>query len=237
VRVLITGAGRGLGTALARAFLDAGHQVAATARDPAGSADLTGLAGAHPGRVVTGALDVTDAAAVARVVPALGARLGGLDVVVNSAGANFRGVPDGPSTLRIDEIAPEPLLALMRVNAAAPLVVVRAALPLLRASGRGRVVNISSWLGSITGAGSGNYGYAMSKAALNMATRLLAGELEPGGIAVVAVNPGWVQTDMGGPRATLTAEESARGIARLTEGLTMAQSGRFLQWDGSGHPW
>ena len=238
MRTLITGGGRGLGLALVRGALADGRHVGTTVRDPGAAEDLTALAAAHPGRLAVAALDVADADAIAAVVPALAAQMGGLDLVVNSAGVNAMSLPGARGTLALATLEAEPMLAMMRVNTVAPLLVAKAALPALRASQRPRIVNVSSWLGSIAGTtGSGNYAYAASKAALGMASRLMANELRDDGVVVVAMNPGWVRTGMGGPRAELSAEDSAAGILRVAAGLTPADTGRFLQWDGSEHPW
>ena len=133
-------------------------------------------------------------------------------------------------------MAADPMLGLFRVNVVAPLLVVRGALPWLRASSNPRVVNITSWLGSIGGYAansSPNYGYRTTKAALNMASRAMAAELADDGITSVVVNPGWVQTDMGGgAKADLTPEQSASGIIAVASGLTSADTGRFLDWNG-----
>jgi NAD(P)-dependent dehydrogenase (short-subunit alcohol dehydrogenase family) len=77
----------------------------------------------------------------------------------------------------------------------------------------------------------------MSKAALNMLSVKTADALRPEGIAVVMLHPGWVQTDMGGASAPLTVAESADAIVRTVDALTLADSGRFVRWDGSDHPW
>lgn len=159
-------------------------------------------------------------------------------MLVDCAGINARSTPGGMSTLSVATVTADPMLAMYVVNVVAPLMAARAAFPHLRASARGRIVNVSSWLGSVTTTrGTGNYGYAASKAALGMVTRLPANELREDGVTVFAVNPGWVRTEMGGPRAGLSPEESAEGIADVVAGLTPAQSGTFLQWDGSPQPW
>ena len=100
------------------------------------------------------------------------------------------------------------------------------------------VVNLTSGLGSLAGAtGRGNIAYGMSKAALNMATRHLAAELARQGTVVVAMSPGWVATDMGGPGAPLEPPESVQGMLNVIDGLTPAQSGSFLDHTGVAVPW
>lgn len=229
-RTLITGGGRGLGRALVEECLARGHRVATTVRDPA-RADL------DPAVTVI-AMDVADEASVTAAVPEAVAALGGLDLLVNSAGVNARSHPDAMGTVSLDGLTAEPFLGIVRVNTVGPLLVSRAARPALRASGTGRIVNISSWIGSIAGTDRGwNHAYAASKAALNMVTRILANELRDEGIAALAVNPGWMRTEMGGGTADLSPAESAAGIIALAEALTPETGGRFVDWDGTERAW
>ena len=110
---------------------------------------------------------------------------------------------------------------------------VRAFLPLLRKGRNPRIVNISSGAGSISGKDdSAYYDYSTSKAALNMVTRAMAAEFKPEKITVAAVSPGWVKTEMGGPNAQITPEESAASLAKTIEGLTLRQTSLFLDRDG-----
>jgi NAD(P)-dependent dehydrogenase (short-subunit alcohol dehydrogenase family) len=102
---------------------------------------------------------------------------------------------------------------------------------------RGKLIAISSGMGSIAENSGGWVPYRTSKAALNMAWSSLALEAKPRGVAVVALSPGWVQTRMGGAGAEITTEESVSGMRALIERLTIADSGRFLGRDGSEIPW
>ena len=127
---------------------------------------------------------------------------------------------------------------MLRVNAVGPLLVTQALAARLAAAGRSVVVNLTSGLGSLAGAtGRGNIAYGMSKAALNMATRHLAAELARQGTVVMAMSPGWVATDMGGPGAPLEPPESVQGMLNVIDGLTPAQSGSFLDHTGVAVPW
>lgn len=230
MRTMITGGGRGLGRALVEECLRRGHRVATTVRDPS-RADLGPDVTVVP-------MDVEDAESIRSAVELAVTALGGLDLLVNCAGANAKSYPDAEGTISIAGLTADPFLGIVRVNTVGPLLVAQAALPALRAAEAGRIVNVSSWLGSIGGnTAAWNYAYAASKAGLNMVTRILANELREDGIAVVAVNPGWVRTDMGGPRADLTPEASAAGIVTVAEGLTLEGTGRFVDWNGAEHPW
>jgi NAD(P)-dependent dehydrogenase (short-subunit alcohol dehydrogenase family) len=99
------------------------------------------------------------------------------------------------------------------------------------------VVAISSALGSIAQTSGGHYAYRMSKAALNMAMSTLAGDLQPRGVSVLVLCPGWVQTEMGGPRAPLPASASVNGLRRLIDQPSTPGAARFQLFDGSALPW
>ena len=233
-RVIVTGAGRGLGLCLAQALSARGDLVAGTVRDPSSADELAALPG-----VTVERLDLADSDSVAPAVAAMADRLGGVDLVINSAAVNAMTVPDGRATLTVRRMEAQPMLDIYRVDVVGALLVVRGALDHLVASPRGRVVNITSWLGSMGGYATDsavNYGYRSAKAALNMATRALAAELEPEGIPAVAVNPGWMRTAMGGgDHADLAPEQSAAGIIAIADGLDMSRTGAFLDWDGAEH--
>lgn len=235
-RVIVTGAGRGLGLELARLLSARGDLVAGTVRDPSSADDLAALPG-----VSVEQLDLADSDSVAPAVAAMADRLGGVDLLINSAAVNAMSVPDGRATLAVRRMDAQPMLDIYRVDVVAPLLVVRGALDHLAAAPRGRVVNVTSWLGSMGAYATDsavNYGYRSAKAALNMATRALAAELEPEGIATVAVNPGWMRTAMGGgDQADLAPEDSAAGIIAIADGLDMQGTGRFVDWDGAEHPY
>jgi NAD(P)-dependent dehydrogenase (short-subunit alcohol dehydrogenase family) len=236
---LVTGAAQGLGLALSRQLAAAGYTVVLTARS------LEKIGRAEPmvqGEVVPMALDLEDEAAMLRVRDELSDRFGKLDVLVNNAGVNLKDQPDKARFHRVFRIADfdvDEMQGMMRVNALLPTLLIRHLLPLLREAKPGRVVNISSWLGSISEkTGPGHYGYAGSKALLNMMTRAAALELAEQDVYVAAVNPGWMRTRMGGDKATLDPEESAAGIvAKVIERLDRSRTGRFFNWDGSEHPW
>jgi NAD(P)-dependent dehydrogenase (short-subunit alcohol dehydrogenase family) len=238
-RVLITGAGRGLGLEFARQCLSRGDQVFAGVRQPARAAELLALQAEHPGRLELLALEVTDADSIAAARAALGARVDGLELLVNNAGINSMSADAGDSAahLRLGALQAEPMLAMFHTNAVAPLMVAQAFLDLLRAGEAPRVVSISSWLGSLAGkTGGGNYSYCASKTALNMLMRAFAFDVLPLGVLSIVVNPGWVQTDMGGSRARLTPRESVVGILRVLDELAPEQAGGFYDWDGAEHP-
>ncbi len=230
-RILITGSNRGIGLELARQCLARGDRVIATCRSPDWATDLRDLVAVHPDKANLLALDVADPDSVEICSKEVAHQIEGLDWLVNNAGIYQRGE-------KLGALNAENLLEVFRVNAVGPLMIAQAFLDLLLAGRESRVINISSRMGSIAEKRSqGHYSYCGSKAALNMMTRALAFELMPQGIIAVTMHPGWVQTAMGGAKAPLSVEESARGMLNVIEGLTPDEAGRFLQWDGSELPW
>jgi NAD(P)-dependent dehydrogenase (short-subunit alcohol dehydrogenase family) len=226
--VLITGANRGIGLEFAKEYRDAGWHVIATAREPDKAQELKALGEG----VSIVALDVTSAESVAALAKSLDGKP--IDLLVNNAGVGV-GLDGGPrlADLKIDEFE-----RVMRVNAIGPVRVTQALLPNLRA-GKGKViVGITSGLGSIAANGQGGfYGYRESKAALDMFVRSVAAELKGEGFICIAMAPGWVKTDMGGPNAELTPEESVSGMRKVIEGLKPEDSGKFWTHDGKKMPW
>jgi NAD(P)-dependent dehydrogenase (short-subunit alcohol dehydrogenase family) len=179
--------------------------------------------------VQTCALPIWDAASVAALAEALKGRP--IDVLINNAGVY--GERQGLGDLDFGEA-----MEVFAVNALGPLRVTTALRTNLRAGQGKRVVNISSMMGSIADNGSGgHYAYRMSKAALNMASKNLAADLSRDGLLVVALNPGWVQTDMGGPSAPTPVEEAAKGILDRALGLTAKDNGQFVDYRGGFRPW
>lgn len=184
-------------------------------------------------------LDLGDEASIVAALGALSANIDHLDVLVNCAGLDARayGAPaDDRGPFDVEAAA---FTEVIRINTTGPMIVTREALPLLRAASSAVVVNVSSQLGSMHVAATKgrDTAYCVSKAALNMWSVKAAEHLRSEGIAVVMMHPGWVQTDMGGSTASLTAFESASSMTATIGDLSLADSGRFLQWNGTDHPW
>jgi NAD(P)-dependent dehydrogenase (short-subunit alcohol dehydrogenase family) len=234
---LVTGANRGIGLELVRQLLVAGWRVVATCRQPGRATALNPLAGEYPGRLHILPLDVAEPKSrveLARELPLVlgeddtGAP-GRIDLLLNNAGVLHSGERFGSLTADNFEHS-------FRTNALGPLLLTQALAPLL-ADGA-RVVNLSSRLGSIGSTTRfGTPSYNISKAALNMATALLARALEERGIVVAAISPGWVRTEMGGEGAEVDVADAAAGILATTSRLASADSGRFVDWQGNEVPW
>jgi NAD(P)-dependent dehydrogenase (short-subunit alcohol dehydrogenase family) len=231
-RSLVTGANRGLGLEFVRQLLARSDRVVATCRHPGKATALNALAGEHPGRLHVLPLDVADPRAIAELQRELllladdGERL---DLLVNGAGVLHSGERFGSvSAVNLDDS--------FRTNAMGPFLLTQALAT--RLADGARVANITSQLGSIANTTRfGTPSYDISKAAQNMATALLAAALRERGIVVVALHPGWVQTDMGGAGATVTPADSVAGLLRVIDGLKQTDSGRFLDWRAQSLPW
>ena len=181
----LTGSTRGLGRQIAEAVLEAGHSLVATARQPASLADL---AHRYGDRVLPVALDVTDVAAAQAAVAAGVAAFGRIDVVVNNAGyANLASIED---------ITPEDFREQIDANLLGVVNVTKAALPVLRAQGGGRIIQVSSIGGRL--ATPGLSAYQAAKWAVGGFSEVLASETAPLGIKVTVLEPGGMQTDWAG---------------------------------------
>ena len=226
---LITGANRGIGLSLVRALVDRGLFIFAGARRPDDAQDLQRLMGDHPDRLQIVQLDVTSDDSVRSAADAVRENGSRLDVLVNNAGVLLEDPGTAFADLDVHLFAPT-----FTVNVIGTARVTQTMLPLLLASESPRIVNISSGAGSIGDMMDERYYcYGPSKAALNHLTVSLAHELRSRKVIVVAMSPGWVQTDMGGQGAELSPEESAEAIAETVLRLTLDDSGRFLGRSGS----
>jgi NAD(P)-dependent dehydrogenase (short-subunit alcohol dehydrogenase family) len=229
--MLVTGANRGIGLELARQYGEAGWRVLACCREPARAADLREIVDAHDERVIPHALDVADS----RSRSALAKKLDGepIDVLIHNAGIyGPNGVGLGHNT---DEKA---WIEVLRVNTIAPLKLTELLVDNVAASGRRVIAVMSSGMASIADNTSGSaYLYRSSKTALNAVARSLSIDLAPRKITVVALCPGWVQTDMGGSKAPLPVGRSVGGLRRVLDELKPADSGSFIRYNGERVPW
>lgn len=223
--LFVTGCGRGIGFELARQAIGLGWQVAGSVRSNEAAERLRDRL---PGLSEVVVFDVTDGNAVIRAAQSCNDPI---DILINNAGVIG---PERQSTLDMDYDGFAETLA---VNTIAPLRIANAFLPRLRRSAAARILTISSAMGRMSYAKSDRIAYRASKAAVNKVMQGLATDLEPEGIAVRMVHPGWVRTDMGGAAADIPPEESAAGILRIAGSTTIADTGTFVNWDGSAVPW
>lgn len=228
--VVITGANRGLGLALARQYISKGATVIGGCRNSSAATDLV-EAGAEVHELDMGS---------GQSIAAFGAAVAGrpVDVLYNNAGIDARAVGAADNARGALDLTEDQFRAVMDVNVLGPMLMVQALAANLDEAD-GTVVNVSSQVGSIEVAhriGS-DIAYTTSKAALNMLTVKQSQVLRPNSITVIALHPGWLRSDMGGSRADLEPAVAAESIAGVVEGLSLEHTGSFLRWDGSKHPW
>ncbi len=218
---LVTGANRGIGLELTLQLLDSGYDVHATYRSSKG-----GLEEIQNSALNIHQMDVRNKEEISTVIKSISS----LDLLINNAG-----IADG-HWQSISEIDMEHALEVLNVNAVSPVLVTQQVLPIL--SNQSTIVMISSLMGSISDCRSGrSYAYRASKTALNMFSMAMKNELDGMGSSLLIIHPGWVKTDMGGPNAPLSTDESVRGIMQRITEQNMSMSGRYVQFDGTPVEW
>jgi len=225
--VLITGANRGIGLALVKAYAGRRDKVIACVRATSDRDALDAVVAAAPKWIEVIEMDVSDPMEIARTRRRLEAEP--IDILINNAGI---GGPDRQSATDMDF---EGLEEALNINAIAPLRVATAFLPNVKAA-KGKIITLSSQMGA-TGASADNLAYRVSKQAVNRLMRGLATELKPQGVPVLIVHPGWVKTDMGGDGAQLSPEQSAAQLLKLIDKFDIASTGKFLAWNGKELAW
>ncbi|ASP39359.1 short-chain dehydrogenase [Bacterioplanes sanyensis] len=220
--IVITGANRGIGLALAQQLAARGDRITAICRDS--SDELEQVCD----QIITG-IDVTDEASLAGLATVLTEMLdGSVDVLINNAGVFHN---ESLTQWDADSVRQQ-----FEVNSLAPIALTVQLKPLL--SQGSKVINITSRMGSISDNTSGQYyGYRASKAALNAMSKSLALDLHAEGIAVAVLHPGFVQTRMVGFNGDVTPEQSAEGLIARIDGLTLENTGSFWHASGDLLPW
>lgn len=229
--LLITGSNRGIGLEFVKQYAAAGWRVFACCRNPDKSEVLKQLVSQHAGLLSMHVLDVADFEQIDRLATEFANQE--IDLLLNNAGVcldthnNGLGITDYAAWMHT-----------LRVNSMAPLKMVETFVEQIARSQQKKIVNITSKMGSIADNTSGDYYlYRSSKAALNMVAKSLAVDLAPRGIITAVLHPGWVQTDMGGPNALITVQQSVAGMRRVIAQLAPAASGKFYAYDGKEIAW
>ncbi|KFN50627.1 SDR family oxidoreductase [Arenimonas composti] len=233
-RAVVTGANRGLGLEFVRQLLAAGTHVVAGCRRPGEATALNRLAGDLPGHLHVLPLDIADARSRQAFATEAAGLHEGLELLVNNAGVLHSGE-------RFGALEEKVLTHSLATNAVGPWLLTEALAPLLARGGwtpdeKARVLNISSEMGAMTTLARELRApsYRISKAALNMAGVLMARALNPQGIGVITVHPGWVRTDMGGDGASVPPDAAVRDLLAVATGGRALPAGEFV--DAQGHP-
>jgi len=227
VRAVVTGANRGIGLAITKILLERGDTVFAGVRKVEAK-NLKELKERFGNRLKVIRLDVSHENSIKEFAERLANEV--IDVLFNNAGVLYK---DDMNSLDYEKF-----LYTIRVNTLGPLFLTKYLLDCLKRSERPVVVNTDSVLGSITTySGTISYSYSVSKAALNMVTRILANDLRKYKIVVISIHPGWVKTDMGGPDAPVLPEDSASGIIKVVDSLNLEDTGKFYDYMGREIPW
>jgi NAD(P)-dependent dehydrogenase (short-subunit alcohol dehydrogenase family) len=216
--ILVTGANRGIGKALVEEGLARGARVIAAMRDPKEAS----FAAADASRLAIVALDVTDDASVKAAAAAINEPI---DILINNAGIS------GPQKNAANTIDFAGFLETLDVNTVGPLRVTQAFLPQIRKGALKKIITITSGMGELN-ANSDWTPYRVSKVGVNKVMRALATDLASEGIAVAMLCPGWVRTRMGGSSASLSPEESARGLYNQIDALNLKLTGMYQNYAG-----
>jgi len=237
---LVTGANRGIGLELSKQLAQAGVQVIVAARTAEKAEAAAREVSTGDVRALPVVLEATDPEHIDALAAKIDAEFGRLDVLVNNAGATFE---PGFQIANAATVSQETLRKTFDVNFFAPIALTQKLLPLLHKSEAGRILNMSSILGSMTSlqniegmAGAASLAYNSSKAALNMFTVTLNTALRDSSVSVHAVHPGWVKTELGGEHAPMSLEDGARTAFDLAVGNDDSPSGSFRHL-GNELPW
>ncbi|NBC29690.1 MAG: SDR family NAD(P)-dependent oxidoreductase [Spirochaetes bacterium] len=229
--VCITGVSRGIGNGLARAYLERGDRVFGTVRD-VNASGVKELQAEFAQTFTPVKMDVSDRSSVEEAAGELQRQADAIDLLINNAGMSVT-----PDEQRIEDISEEDVQRVFNVNTLGPLRTLQALLPLLREGTDPKVVMISSSAGSISGQGGGRgVPYCVSKGALNMLSKLLSFHCRDERMAIVALHPGWVRTDMGGPGGALSVEESVAGMMKVIDQQT-TESPIYVDYAGREMAW
>ena len=230
MNVLITGANRGIGLEMVRYSMEQGWRVFACCRNPHTADNLFNIARLSNGRISVHIADMMEFSTLQALSYEL--RNDPIDVLINNAGIY------GSDKNKFGNVDVESWMQAFQINSIAPFKMVEAFSEQLLMGNRKVVACMSSKMGSMADNGYGNsYIYRSSKAALNAVVKSLSIDLKEQGIISVALHPGWVKTDMGGAGAEITTRECVEQLFSNMSSLTIEDSGRFIDIDGSDIPW
>lgn len=235
--ILISGANKGLGLGLTEHYAKKGWKIYACCRDLDAAPDLATLMEQTDGRVQTHIVDMLELGSITRLASQL--KSIPIDILVNVAGYYGKHIVSEPGGLQefgssdFDEWEKT-----YRVNCIAPMKMAESLIENILLGEHKKIISISSIIGSIGGNDVGKmYPYRASKAGLNAVMKSMAIDLASEKITAIALHPGWVKTDMGGPTADIDVSESIKGMANVIGSLSLNDSGKFYAYDGSELPW
>jgi len=224
---VVTGGNRGMGLTTCRALGEKGFHVVLTSRDLDSGKSAANALSDQGLSIEAVKLEVTNQADIDALAKCLRDEHGHIDVLINNAGILIDGDLNNPTSICDADI--DVIRKSIEVNTIAPMMLIKALLPLMREAGYGRIVNISSGMGQLADMGGQHPGYRISKTGLNAVTAIFAAELEGSGIAINAVCPGWVRTDMGGGNADRSPEQGIDTAVWLATSDEANQSGGFYR--------
>ena len=228
--ILITGANRGLGLGLVKKYLENNEKVFCTTRNISKSKELKLLKEKHTNSLEICELDLLDEHSPNILSNFLVNKP--IDLFINNAGVIAQ------SAQNFKSISLNPWIEVLKVNLIAHLLITQSIIKNIKKSSEKRIYILSSKVGSIEDNKSGGmYVYRSSKTALNQIVKSLSIDLKPIGISVISLHPGWVRTEMGGPNALISVEESVNGMFGVISNTNISNSGQFLNYDGTEIPW
>lgn len=229
-KILVTGANRGLGLGLVKKFLKNNEKVICTTRNISKSKELILCKEKYNDNLEICELDLLDKDSPNILSNFLGDET--IDLFINNAGVI------GHSAQHFKSVSLNHWLDVLKVNLIAPLLITQSIIKNIEKSSERKIYFISSKVGSIEDNKSGGmYIYRSSKTALNQVVKSLSIDLKPLGISVISLHPGWVRTEMGGPNALISVEESVNGMVDVISNTSIINSGQFINYDGTRLPW
>ena len=229
-KILVTGANRGLGLELVKKFLKNNEKVICTTRNISKSKELILCKKKYNDNLEICELDLLDKESPNILSNFLGNEP--IDLFINNAGVI------GHSAQHFKSVSLNHWLDVLKVNLIAPLLITQSIIKNIEKSSERKIYFISSKVGSIEDNKSGGmYIYRSSKTALNQVVKSLSIDLKPLGISVISLHPGWVRTEMGGPNALISVEESVNGMVDVISNTSIINSGQFINYDGTRLPW
>ncbi len=230
MRILITGANRGLGLEFVRQYLNRGEEVIATFRKQNNILELEKLKNRFGYALTLIPMDISSSESRNKAFLAMKSKFSHLDILINNAGMVSN------RELKFGDLAKDDIIEVFKVNSISAVLVAEQFNQLFKKNSK--IINISSGMGSISMRENiSNYSYCASKAALNMFTKLMSNALQERGIIVIPMHPGWVKTRMGTQSAPIEQKDSISGMIGVIDSLTLKESGKFFDWQGNELPW